>query len=97
MLPLCACTRRSTMPATMAKKRSRKPGDTKASDSRNVDRHKQARLAFHLPQDLYDAFQSHVESLEPKPAESEVLRLALRQYLMNAGAWPPPAPPVQPK
>ncbi len=70
------------MSATMAK--PPKP------ESRNTDRHIQPRLAFHMPQDLFDAFKHHVETSEPRPAEAAVLRLALQQYLERAGEWPPP-------
>jgi hypothetical protein len=68
------------MLATMGKKKSRDP--------RNKSRHKQPRLAFHLPQELYDAFDGYVEALRPKPPESAVLRLALEEFLTRAGAWP---------
>jgi hypothetical protein len=57
--------------------------------SRGEDRHTMPRLAFHMPQELFDAFKAHVESLEPRPHESEVLRVALRRYLESVGAWPP--------
>ena len=51
-------------------------------------RHKQPKLAFHLPDSLYKAFKKHVEGLKPKPNESEVLRTALENYLRDLGALP---------
>lgn len=66
---------------------SRKKPDSKRS--LGVDRHTQPRLAFHMEQQLYDAFKEHVAGLRPRPNESAVLRLALEQYLESVGAWPP--------
>jgi hypothetical protein len=72
----------------MAKKR--KPNVERTPvNPRNIDRHKQPRLAFHLPQDLYDAFERYVDSLRPKPAEATVLRLAIEELLTQVGFWPP--------
>lgn len=75
------------MSATMAKNRTNKPG------GRNQDRHKEPRLAFHLPQPLFDAFKAHVASLEPEATDAAVLRLALERYLTSVGRWPPPPSP----
>jgi hypothetical protein len=73
----------------MSKKRTDRD---KPANPRNVNRHKQPRLAFHLPQELFDAFNSYMASLAPQPAESAVLRHALEQYLAQAGFWPAPKP-----
>jgi hypothetical protein len=62
--------------------------DPHSKRSRGEDRHTMPRLAFHMPQELFDAFKAHVESLEPRPHESEVLRVALKRYLESVGAWP---------
>jgi hypothetical protein len=68
----------------MAKRRKHKPDENKSAD-----RHIQPRLAFHLSQALLDAFDAYIASLEPRPAESTVLRLALEKYLTEKGFWPP--------
>jgi hypothetical protein len=43
-----------------------------------------------MPQDLFDALNGYLESLAPRPSESEVLRLALQRDLESVGWWPPP-------
>jgi hypothetical protein len=65
------------MRATMAKKKQQK------------DRHAQPRLVFHLSDALLEAFNNYTASLQPKPADSAVLRLALERYLTEVGYWPP--------
>jgi hypothetical protein len=67
----------------MAKRRKDKPRADKSAN-----RHVQPRLAFHLSQELLDAFDAYITSLEPRPAESAVLRLALEKYLTEKGFWP---------
>jgi hypothetical protein len=83
------------MLATMAKKQTAKgKGEEPERNPRNKDRHVQPRLAFHLPQELYDAFKAHVAGLRPQPNEAAVLRLALEEYLMSKGAWPATTTPA---
>ena len=65
------------------------PPKKKSATPRHQDRHKQPRLVFHLPQDLYDVFKAHVGALRPQPNEAAVLRLALEEYLARKGEWPP--------
>jgi Arc/MetJ-type ribon-helix-helix transcriptional regulator len=60
----------------------------KTGKGRNVDRHKQPRVVFHLPQEMSDALDEYIESLEPRPNASEVHRLALAQFLQRVGYWP---------
>jgi hypothetical protein len=75
------------------KKPRGRPKEPDSKRSQGVERHTQPRLVFHLPQSLLDAFRAHIESIEPKPNEAEVLRLALRRYLESVGRWPPKPPP----
>lgn len=70
----------------------KKPGSRKKPDSKRsqgVDRHTQPRLAFHLPADLHSAFKAYLDATEPRPNESEVLRLALKRFLSSVRFWPP--------
>ena len=79
------------MIALMAPKKQRGPRPRPDSKrTLGVDRHTQPRLAFHMPAALFDRFKAHVAALKPRPNESEVLRVALEQYLDAVGA--PPAP-----
>jgi hypothetical protein len=55
---------------------------------RSRDRHKQPRLAFHLPQELLDAFNDYVQSLPGPPSESSILRGFLMTSLRSLGRWP---------
>ena len=49
----------------------------------------QCRLAFHLPQKMYDAFKRYLDGQEIRPNESEILRAALRRWMESVGIWPP--------
>lgn len=72
------------MPATMSKRKANGP-------ARRGGKATSPREAFHLPTDLKDALRRYVESTKPKPDKSEVMRLALTEYLERVGFWPPPA------
>lgn len=54
-----------------------------------TDRHSQPRYAFHLEQALLDALGRYCEAQKLVPDKSEVVRLALREYLEREGFWPP--------
>ncbi len=54
-----------------------------------VYKHKNPRLAFHLPQELLDAFARYVASLPGPPADSAILRGFMEEGLKRAGFWPP--------
>jgi hypothetical protein len=75
------------MSCTMAKKKTVQ-ATADREKTRTSDRHKQPRLAFHLPQEMFDAFNEYVESLEPRPNESAVLRMFLERGLRAVGRWP---------
>lgn len=63
------------MPLTMAKKTS-------------ADRHTQPRESFHLSVELRQALIDYVDSQRPAPDKSEVLRVALEEFLERRGFWP---------
>jgi hypothetical protein len=65
---------------------SKKKADSKRSQG--IDRHTTPRVVFHMPQDLFDAFQEYMSSLEPASTDSAVMRLALQRYLESKGYWP---------
>ncbi len=57
--------------------------------ARGTDRHKSPRIAFHLPQEMLDAFGRLLASYpDPKPSDSAVLRHALEKLLRERGFWP---------
>jgi hypothetical protein len=61
----------------------------KQKKNQQKDRHAQPRLVFHLSEALLAAFNEYTSTLQPRPADSAVLRLALERYLTEVGYWPP--------
>jgi hypothetical protein len=53
-----------------------------------VSRHLNPKLVFHLPQELLDALNGFLDTLNPPPPASGVLRVALEEYLERKGHWP---------
>lgn len=74
------------MIAVMAKSRK----NPKSKRSQGEDRHTQPRIAFHYPDDLAKALEDYLASNRPSPSKSEVLRLALEEFLSKRGKWPRP-------
>lgn len=82
------------MPATMGNEKKKKGGRPKEPDSKRsqgVDRHSQPRFAFHLDQQLLDAIGAYCDAQRLVPDKSEVVRLAIREFLEREGFWPPKA------
>ena len=80
------------MIATMsAKKKPGRPKGGEGKRSQGSDRHSQPRFAFHLETELLAALGNYCEAQKLKPDRSEVVRLALREYLEREGFWPPKA------
>lgn len=69
---------------TMARKRG-KP----KSDGGEADRHAHPRFAFHLERELLDAVGRYCLAQRLVPDKSEVVRLAVREFLEREGFWPP--------
>lgn len=65
------------------------PGTMTNPKKKPKDRHMQPRVVFHLSDALLDAVNNYTETLQPRPALSAVLRLALEKYLTEVGYWPP--------
>lgn len=53
------------------------------------DRHKQPKETFHLPAALQTALAEYVASHRPRTTKSDVIRLALEEYLTEKGYWSP--------
>jgi hypothetical protein len=79
------------MPPAMAA-RKRKP-HSDAGKRATPGRHIEPRESFHLPQALLDALIRYVDQTRPETTKSAVIRLALEEFLTEAGFWPPPSPP----
>jgi hypothetical protein len=69
----------------MARKRTDSGGEAKGGS-----RHTQPRFAFHLDQELLDAAEAYCKGQRLVPEKSEVMRVALREFLEREGFWPPP-------
>lgn len=71
-------------------------GDMAKKEPKYPDRHTSPKKVFYLPQELLDALRRYVASFsaqdKPEPTDSEVLRLALRQFLIREGFPPADAP-----
>jgi len=52
------------------------------------NRHQQPRESFHLPGALREALNEYVNGMEPAPAKSAVIRVALEKFLRDKGFWP---------
>jgi hypothetical protein len=81
------------MPATMSKKKT--PGrkkDPASKRSLGLPRHVNPRFAFHLERELLDALGAYCDAQRLRPDASQVVRLALREYLEREGFWPWPPP-----
>ena len=66
------------MSPTMKKPRKKLPPGHPA-------RYKNPRETFHLPADLLQAMIRFIEAQEVKPDKSEVMRVALREFLAKRG------------
>ena len=53
-------------------------------------RHAHPKEGFHLPSDLREALIKYIEESKPKPSKSEVIRVALEEFLAKHGRWPAP-------
>jgi Arc/MetJ-type ribon-helix-helix transcriptional regulator len=49
-----------------------------------TNRHKQPRIAFHLPEALRDRLNQYRSGTKPTPTESEVCRTALEMFLAQS-------------
>lgn len=56
-------------------------------------RHLLPRKSFHMPADLHAALDDYCRETRPRPTKSEVLRVALEEFLQSKNLWPPPADP----
>jgi hypothetical protein len=65
------------------------PEDLIPAERKPQDRHVHPRFAFHLEQDLLDALGHHCVAQRLIPDKSEVVRLAIREFLEREGFWPP--------
>lgn len=74
---------------TMAKKKPGRPKQPDSKRSKGTDRHAQPRYAFHLEQQLLDALGAYCDAQRLVPDKSEVVRLAIREFLEREGFWPP--------
>lgn len=66
----------------MARRKAKKTNTT-------ADRHKAPRESFHLPEALRQALLDFLQSQRPRPGKSEVMRVALEEYLKKHHHWPP--------
>lgn len=81
-----------TMTDQPKRKRGRPASGKRPPGSPN--RHIHPRIAIHLEAELLAALNAFCDAQRLKPDRSEVVRLALREFLEREGHWPPPAPPA---
>lgn len=69
---------------TVAERQTNKRGGRKPKKYK----HKDPRLAFHLPDELLAAFNACIASLRPPPTDSAMLRTFVEEALERRGFWP---------
>jgi hypothetical protein len=65
-----------------------RPKDPHSKRSQGVERHTQPREAFHLSEALAGALTAYCQAQEIPPRRSDVLRVALTEFLKARGHWP---------
>jgi hypothetical protein len=72
--------------------KKRKPDAAKGGQqgpAKGGSRHIEPKETFHLPTAMVEALERYVAQSRPQTSKSAVLRLALEEFLVKAGAWPP--------
>lgn len=73
-------------------KEKKRPGRKPSPDSKRslgADRHTHPRKAFHAPAPLFAALERYIADARPAPTEAAALRIALEEFLIKRGYWPP--------
>lgn len=70
------------MALTMAKQPKKRTGD----------RHRNPRYSLHLEPDLLEALGRYCDAQRIRYERSQVVRVALAEFLEREGYWPPPSP-----
>lgn len=84
-----AVLQQDTIPATMS---ARKRADSDSPpDKKPYGVHRQPRESFHLPEDLQRDLERCVDASRPRTNKTEIIKLALEEYLTRTGFRTPPS------